>query len=82
MKDYWSIVFLLVVWVRLNICFRYHQTFGPLIQVLAGCVDAIVQIGFLFAEFFIPFVVACWLLFGGRYTQSEENEGNLQGVFY
>lgn len=64
-RMYYSAFFVLVVWIRLNRCFRYHETFGPFIEMLGECVVASGQIGFLFIEFYVPLSVAFWVLFGG-----------------
>lgn len=63
---YFSAVFILVVWIRLNSCLRHHQQFAPFVAMLEGSVGSLIKIGFLFFEFFIPFCVACWVLFGGQ----------------
>lgn len=74
-RNYWSAVFILVTWVRLNVCLRHHTKFGPFISMLAGCGGKFIQIAFLFFEFFVPFCVAGWVLFsndtGGNYQLTE-----------
>ena len=62
---YYSAFFVLVVWIRLNRCFKYHQTLGPFVEMLQECALASTRIGFLFFEFVIPFAVAFWVFFGG-----------------
>lgn len=70
-KKYYSAVFVLLIWVRLNRSLRYLQTLGPFIAMLGECITSTAQFGFLFFEFFIPFAAAFWVLFGGK-RQSKE----------
>ena len=65
-RMYYTAIFVVVVWLRLNRCFRSHQSFGPFVAMLGQCAISSVKIGFLFFEFFIPFSVTCWVIFGGR----------------
>ena len=44
--------------------------------MLEECVVAATQIGFLFLEFFIPFAVAFWVVFGG--TEPLEEDGSVE----
>lgn len=74
-KMYFSSLFIVVTWVRMNICFRHTQFLGPLIQMLYGCLESFIQIAFLFFEFFIPFSVAGWVLFGGELLHKEGISG-------
>jgi len=64
-KKYYSAVFVLLIWIRLNRSLRYLQTLGPFIAMLGECITSTAQFGFLFFEFFIPFAAAFWVLFGG-----------------
>ena len=60
-----ALVFLLITWLRLNGAMMYFQSLGPFITMLGKAMDATIQFGFLFFEFFVPFVCAIWLAFGG-----------------
>lgn len=63
-KMYFSSLFIVVTWVRMKICFRHTQFLGPLIQI-----------AFFFFEFFTPFSVAGWVLFGGELLHKEGISG-------
>lgn len=63
---YFSAVFIVVVWLRLNNCFHSNQYVGGFVAMLGECVIAVARFGFLFCEFFIPFGCAFWVLFGGE----------------
>jgi len=65
-RIYYSAVFIVCVWIRLNNCFHYSQTVGAFVAMLGEIVMAVARFGFLFAEFFIPFTCAFWVLFGGK----------------
>ena len=41
-----------------------------MIQVTGLAVSSFIQIGFLYLQFFIPFVAAFWLMFGGNAGKS------------
>lgn len=71
---FFSAFFVLVVWIRLNRCFKYHQTFGPFVAMLEECTLASAQIGFLFLEFYLPFAVAFWVLFGRTEPEDGSDE--------
>ena len=43
-----------------------HKAFGAFVAMLGECLVASYEIGFLFLEFFIPFGVTFWVLFGGQ----------------
>lgn len=63
---YFSAVFIVVVWIRLNNCFHSNQYVGAFVAMLGECVVAVARFGFLFCEFFIPFTCAFWVTFGGE----------------
>ena len=56
---------LLACWLRLNRSLMFFQSIGPFITMLGETINATVQFGFLFFEFFVPFVCAAWVTFGG-----------------
>ncbi|XP_057289662.1 uncharacterized protein LOC130612375 [Hydractinia symbiolongicarpus] len=66
--------FILLAWLRLNRYVRYEQSLGRFIAMLEESAIASVTFAFLFFEFFIPFVVAFWVLFGGVKQGSEGGE--------
>lgn len=64
-RSYYSAIFVVVVWIRLNRSLRLVQSVGPFIAMLGECVIATARFAFLFFEFFIPFSVSFWITFGG-----------------
>ncbi|XP_057290140.1 uncharacterized protein LOC130612805 [Hydractinia symbiolongicarpus] len=67
-------IFILLAWLRLNRYVRYEQSLGRFIVMLEESAIASVTFAFLFFEFFIPCVVAFWVLFGGVKKESEGGE--------
>ena len=65
-RIYYSAMFIVFVWIRLNNAFHYSQIVGPFVAMLGECVIAVTRFGFLFLEFFIPFTASFWVLFGGK----------------
>lgn len=72
-KGYCSI-FILFAWLRLNRHVRYEQSLGRFIAMLEESAVASFKSAFLFFEFFIPFVVCFWVLFGGEKKGSSGSE--------
>lgn len=64
-RSIFCVVFLVSIWLRINRSLQVVESFGHFVTVLGACVKASYQFGFLFFEFYIPFVCAMWLLFGG-----------------
>ena len=56
---------LVLIWLRLLKVCRAFQSLGPFITLLGHVVQDTLKFGFLFFEFFIPYVCAFWMLFGG-----------------
>ena len=48
----------------LKICIRFRY-FSVFLKVTSLAVSSFIQIGFLYLQFFIPFVAVFWLMFGG-----------------
>lgn len=64
-RMYHSTMFVIVIWTRLNRAFRSDRMLGPFVVMLAQSSLCLFRITFLFFEFFIPFSVFCWVIFGG-----------------
>lgn len=65
-RGYYSVFFLVVVWLRLNRSFQFLTSFGHFISCLGHCLIATLRFGFLYMEFFIPFACGFWVFFGGK----------------
>lgn len=59
-------VFLIMLWLRFMKSCQCYQSLGPFITMLGHVVTDTMKFGFLFFEFFIPYVCAFWILFGGK----------------
>lgn len=81
-RMFYTAFFVLVVWIRLNRCLKYHQTIGPFVGMLEECLSASAQIGFLFMEFFIPFAGAFWVLFGGEHHEGGDSYATVNDLLY
>ena len=56
---------LIFIWLRLMKSFRAIRSLGPFIAILGSVVFDTLKFGFLFFDFFIPYAVGFWILFGG-----------------
>ncbi|XP_065663254.1 uncharacterized protein LOC100208925 isoform X1 [Hydra vulgaris] len=56
---------LIILWLRFMKCCRCYQSLGPFITMLGHVIADTAKFAFLFFEFFIPYVCAFWILFGG-----------------
>ena len=64
---YKSFPFLLILlWLRFMRYCQIYQSLGPFITMLGHVIGDTLKFGFLFFEFFIPYVCAFWILFGGQ----------------
>jgi len=70
-RGYYSVFFLIVVWLRLNRSLQFLTSLGQFISCLGHCLIATLRFGFLYMEFFIPFACGFWVFFGGK------REGNI-----
>ena len=57
---------LILVWLRVLKACRAFQALGPFITLLGYVCDDTLKFAFLFFEFFIPYVCAFYMLFGGK----------------
>ncbi|XP_065663977.1 transient receptor potential channel pyrexia isoform X2 [Hydra vulgaris] len=79
-----------VIWLRLLKVVKVYQFLGPFIVMLGHIMKDTIKFCFLFMEFFFPFVIAFWLMFGGEENalkMIENNESssgweNLDDVIY
>lgn len=57
---------LIVIWIRFMRSVRSFQSVGPFIVILGSVINDTIKFTFLFFEFYIPYTVAFWILFGGK----------------
>ena len=57
---------LVVIWLRLMRTCRAIRSLGPFIAILGSVIIDTLKFSFLFFEFFIPYSVGFWILFGGE----------------
>ena len=50
---------------------RSFQSVGPFIVILGSVISDTIKFTFLFFEFYIPYTVAFWILFGGNENAGE-----------
>ena len=58
---------------------RAFRSLGPFIAILGSVISDTMKFAFLFFEFFIPYTVAFWILFGGNLhgqTMGEDSAEN------
>ena len=56
---------LIVIWLRFMRSCRAFRSLGPFIAILGSVIADTLKFAFLFFEFFIPYTVGFWILFGG-----------------
>ena len=59
-------IMLILIWLRFMKTCQCYQSLGPFITMLGHVLTDTLKFGFLFFEFFIPYVCAFWILFGGQ----------------
>ena len=57
---------LVILWIRFLRSCRPFESLGPFIAILGSCIIDTLKFIFLFFEFFVPFTVGFWILFGGK----------------
>ena len=57
-------VALIIIWLRLMRSCRAFRTLGPFIAILGSVAKDTLKFAFLFFEFFIPYTMAFWIIFG------------------
>ncbi|XP_048759096.2 transient receptor potential cation channel subfamily V member 1-like isoform X2 [Ostrea edulis] len=83
-------VTIIMLWLRLMKVARAFALLGPFIVMLSHMVKDLLRFAFLYLEFYLPFVCAFWMIFGGSkrdyndYNTLLEVEGytNFGDVFY
>ena len=63
-RMYFSAIFIVITWLRLNRALSTLQWLGPFIDMLGECAIASARFGFLYTEFYVPFAVMFWVIFG------------------
>ena len=66
-------ILLILLWLRFMRYCQIYKALGPFITMLGHVVADTMKFGFLFFEFFIPYVCAFWILFGGKPGTEFEN---------
>ena len=72
---------LIIIWLRLMRSCRPFRTLGPFIEILGSVISDTMKFAFLFFEFFIPYAVAFWIIFGGHHNaqiMDGEEEGMME----
>ena len=70
---------LILVWLRLMRSCRAFNMIGPFIAVLGSVISDTLRFAILFFEFFIPYTVAFWIIFGdGHYGSGNSGEGSTE----
>jgi len=59
---------LIVIWLRFMRSCRAFRSLGPFIAILGSVIADTMKFAFLFFEFFIPYVVGFWIIFGGPHN--------------
>ena len=57
---------LIFMWLHFMKSCRPFTTLGPFITMLGHVMKDTITFAFIFAEFFVPYSVAFWILFGGN----------------
>ncbi|XP_071119382.1 transient receptor potential cation channel subfamily A member 1-like [Haliotis cracherodii] len=71
-------VTIILLWLRLMKCVRAFTVVGPFIVMLGHMMTDLLRFLFLFLEFYIPYVCAFWMIYGG--DKVEENGEELVEV--
>lgn len=58
---------LIFMWLHFMKSCRPFTTLGPFITMLGHVIMDTITFAFIFAEFFIPYCVAFWIIFGGGF---------------
>lgn len=66
---------LIFVWLRLMKVFRAFVSLGPFIVMIGHIIDDTLKFAFLYFEFFVPYVCAFWIIFGGPKNAKIVKEG-------
>ncbi|XP_065663270.1 uncharacterized protein LOC100211734 [Hydra vulgaris] len=67
---------LIVIWLRFMRSCRAYRSLGPFIAILGSVIADTMKFAFLFFEFFIPYVVGFWILFGGKINAKTMGDGS------
>ncbi|XP_069127944.1 uncharacterized protein [Argopecten irradians] len=68
---------IIMLWVRLAKCARPFSLIGPFIVILSHMLNDLLRFAFLYLEFFLPYVCAFWMIFGGnRVAYADRHDPN------
>ncbi|KAL4232901.1 hypothetical protein ACF0H5_007588 [Mactra antiquata] len=59
-------VVVIFLWLRLMKNIRAFATLGPFVVMVAAMLTDLIRFAFLYFEFYIPYVCAMWMIFGGN----------------
>lgn len=59
-------VSVILLWLRLFKNVRAYAFLGPFVVMLGAMTSDVIKFGFLYLEFFIPYLCAFWMIFGGN----------------
>ncbi|XP_060072617.1 transient receptor potential cation channel subfamily V member 3-like [Ylistrum balloti] len=63
---------IILLWVRLAKSARPFSLIGPFIVILSHMLNDLLRFAFLYLEFFLPYVCAFWMIFGGTRVAYED----------
>lgn len=69
-------VAIIFIWLRLMKAFRAISSIGPFIVMISHIITDTLKFGFLYFEFYFPYVCAFWIIFG----HSTMSDNNTSGV--
>ena len=67
---------LIFIWLRLMRSCRGFRSLGLFIAILGSVIANTLKFGFLFFEFFIPYTVGFWIIFGGSTNGKKMGENS------
>ncbi|XP_065664110.1 transient receptor potential cation channel subfamily A member 1 [Hydra vulgaris] len=71
---------LIAMWLHFMKSCRPFTTLGPFITMLGHVLADTVTFAFLFFEFFIPYSIGFWILFGGYVNAKKMNDANANSI--
>ena len=66
---------LIIIWLRLMRSCRAFRTLGPFIAILGSVINDTLKFAFLFFEFFIPYTMGFWIIYGDMYKFFNVSDG-------
>ena len=73
---------LIFLWLHFMKSCRPFKSLGPFITMLGHVMQDTLRFAFLFFEFFIPYVCAFWIVFGGKAAKEGSEWRNFNDLTY